>query len=225
METMVSVKEMLKYAQQNNLKLLSNFSAVFWQNYIANSTKYDKIFSRLYSSFCYFQQTDFDTVQDVTTDFIDAVEGHLLLNKKKYEELYRVNVVLDDDYSLLDNYNITETLDKTETMNKGMRTDTSSKALGQQVVNTENDVSPYDSENFYNDNKSTNTIGSRSDTGSFISGSQSDDKSETYTLNKKGNIGIISGSDMIKKHLNLWSEYEFYAFIFGEISKELLALG
>jgi len=225
METIISVKEMLKYAQQNNLKLLSNFSAVFWQNYIANSTKYDKIFSRLYSSFCYFEQTDLDTVQDVTEDFIDAVEGHLLLNKKKYEELYRVNVVADEDYSLLNNYKLTETMDRDEANNKGIRTDTVSNSFGQQTVDTVNEVTTYNDDTFVDNGKNTNTIGSRTDTGSFISGAQSDDKTETYTLEREGNIGTISGADMIKKHINLWSEYEFYAFIFGEISKELLSLG
>lgn len=225
MNRMVKVSDMLKYAQDNNLKLLSDFSAVFWVKYIQKSAEYDKIFARLYKSFYYFDQTDFDTIEDVTTAFIDAVKGHLLLNEKKYDELYRVNVVDDEEYNLLNNYYLTEKMDRDTSNDKGIRTDTVNNTFGQQVVTTENDVTTYDSDVFNPNGKNTDTIGNRVDTGSFISGSQLDTATEDYTLTREGNIGTISGADMIKKHIGVWSDYEFMAYIFSDISRELLALG
>ena len=42
---------MYKYANANSLLLLSDFNATFWQDYIANHTRYDKLFRRLYYNF------------------------------------------------------------------------------------------------------------------------------------------------------------------------------
>lgn len=225
MNRLVKVKDMLEYAQDNNLKLLSDYSAVFWIKYIQKSAEYDKVFTRLYKSFHYFDQTDFDTIEDVTTAFIDAVKGHLLLNEKKYEELYRVNVVDDEEYNLLNNYYLTEKMDKDTSNDKGIRTDSTTNNYGQQTISTVNDVTTYDSDVYSADNKNVDTISSKADTSSFTSGSQLDTATEDYTLTREGNIGTISGADMIRKHIGVWSEYEFMAFIFSEISRELLALG
>ena len=192
--------------------LLSNFNAVFWADYIEHYIELDRYFARRYCSFRYFAQEESDTVEVVTQNFTSSVYEHLLVNKKRYEELYRVQTVNDNDYMLIYNYNVNETVTKEGSGNgsivSGERED--------KLFNTTK-VSPFDSENFYND--TTND-------GSTRKGAETDTTSnaynETVTSNKKGNIGVQTGADMLGKHTNYWKNFDFYNLVFSEIAKELL---
>ena len=192
--------------------LLSIFNDTFWNDYIQHYTELDRYFARRYCSFRYFAQEESDTVEVVAQNFTSSVYEHLLVNKKRYEELYRAQSVNDNDYMLLDNYNVNETVTKEGSGNgsivSGERED--------KIFNTTK-VSPFDSENFYNDTTSN---------GSTRKGSETDTTSnaynETVTSNKKGNIGVQTGSDMLSKHTTYWKNFDFYNLIFSEIAKELL---
>lgn len=207
-----TVKEMYEVTKIAGTPLLSNFNAVFWNDYIEHYTELDRYFARRYCSFRYFAQEESDTVEVVTQNFTSSVYEHLLVNKKRYEELYRVQAVNDNDYMLLDNYNVNETVTKEGSGNgsivSGERED--------KLFNTTK-VSPFDSENFYND--TTND-------GSTRKGAETDTTSnaynETVTSNKKGNIGVQTGADMLGKHTNYWKNFDFYNLVFSEIAKELL---
>ena len=207
-----TVKEMYEVTKSAGTPLLSNFNGVFWTYYIDNYTELDRYFAKKYSSFRYFAQEESDTVEVVTQNFTSSVYEHLLVNKKRYEELYRVQSVNDNDYLLLDNYIVNETVTKEGSGNgsivSGERTDT--------LSNTSK-VSPFDSENFYNDTNSDNTSkkGSETDT-------TNNSYNETVTSSKKGNIGVQTGADMLGKHTNYWKNFDFYNLIFSEIAKELL---
>lgn len=220
---------MYKYATDNNLLLLSNFNATFWQDYITNHTRYDKLFRRLYYNFKYFMQecdSELDDISEITTEFIDDVYNHLMANKKKYEELYRIHVITDEDYSITDNYHITETMDRDTTSNNantyGARTD--GDTIGEQTNTTESDVSPYDNESYYNEGKITNVFGARTD--SHTKGSQIDALNNTgtedYTMTRRGNIGVQTGTEMLDKHNRYWDKYKFYEYIFACICADLL---
>ena len=235
-----TVSDMYEYANGNEVKLLSAYNADFWADYIANYDKYDKIFKRLYKSFIYFEQIDDEEIEDVVTDFTEAVEGHLIINHKKYSELYRTNVVSDTDYSLLGNVNITEVMDRegsstegarSDSETQGARSDSGTNNIGAQTVTDTGEVSPYDSENFFNNDKTSSSKGARSDSESYTKGAQSNSFSkgeqqngytEDYTFTRTGNNGNIVGADMLNKHNRFWNLYEFYSYIFGEIAKELL---
>ena len=207
-----TVKEMYEVTKVAGTPLLSNFNGVFWTYYIDNYTELDRYFAKKYSSFRYFAQEESDTVEVVTQNFTSSVYEHLLVNKKRYEELYRVQAVNDTDYMLLDNYNVNETVTKEGSGNgsivSGERED--------KIFNTTK-VSPFDSENFYNDTTSD---------GSTRKGSETDTTNnsynETVTSNKKGNIGVQTGADMLGKHTNYWKNFDFYNLVFSEIAKELL---
>ena len=207
-----TVKEIYEVTKSAGTPLLSNFNAVFWADYIEHYTELDRYFARRYCSFRYFAQEESDTVEVVTQNFTSSVYEHLLVNKKRYEELYRVQTVNDNDYMLLDNYNVNETVTKEGSGNgsivSGERED--------KLFNTTK-VSPFDSENFYND--TTND-------GSTRKGAETDTTSnaynETVTSNKKGNIGVQTGADMLGKHTNYWKNFDFYNLVFSEIAKELL---
>lgn len=229
---MKTVKDMYDYAHSNNLKLLSNYNADFWEEYINNSTRYDKLFRRLFLSFKYFLQDKNDSLETITTDFIDDVYNHLMMNSKKYSELYRINIVSDDDYSITDNYNMIEVMDKDgskdDMITLGERTDSNNVQVGAQTSTQNNTVSPFDSENFYNDNASSFNNGARTDTGTTVKGLEEDSTNtqyeENYTLTRRGNIGIQTATDIMQKHVQFWDIWNFYEFIFKEIAKELLII-
>lgn len=207
-----TVNDMFYNSVENNKKLLSTYPADFWQEYRNNFDKYDKLFQRMFKSFRYFLQDYDDSVDDVTDNFIDDVYNHLMINHKKYEELYRVYVISDNDYSIIDNYRITETLDKatssTASADYGARTDVD--AITNRVV-------PYDSNTAVEANNSTNTMQKGLQHDALQNAG-----TESYTLHRAGNIGVQTGTDMINKHTTYWNTYNFYTMIFKEISKELL---
>ena len=233
---MIRIGEVYKFNRAANTMMLSNFATGddddFWAEYRTNYSRYDAVFNRMFNSFWYFMQLDDDTIDEVADQFRTDVYNHLLMNKKKYQELFRVQVIPDADYSLTNNYDMTETMDRDSTDNQdntyGSRQDSGSTTYGEQTITGTHKVSPYDSSDFNNDGQDVTVSGQRQDSTSDTKGEQIDDLNRTmtedYTLHKVGNIGVQTVTDMLQKHIKLWSVWEFYEFIFKEISKELLLL-
>lgn len=251
---MKTIHDVYKYNRDNNLKMLSDYPSDFWSSYRTDSTKYDKVFERMFMSFRPCFQNDEEEVNDIANNFREDVYNHLLMNDKKYSELYRVQVIPDTSYSLTDNYDVTETLDKnisdsndntygarTDTVEEteGSRTDEVETVTGTQSNDTTHKVAPYDSSDFSNNTKDEEVKGARTDTEELskgqqinetesVKGSQNDvlerTYEEDYTLHRKGNIGVMTVSDMLKKHKQFWDLWSFYEYIFKEICKELLLI-
>lgn len=207
-----TVKEMYEVTKIAGTPLLSNFNAVFWTDYIEHYTELDRYFARRYRSFRYFAQEESDTIEVVTQNFTSSVYEHLLVNKKRYEELYRVQSVNDTEYMLLDNYNVNTTITK-----EGAGNGTFVSGEREDKFYETTLVSPFDSENYYNNTNSDDTTkkGSETDTTNNA-------YNETVTSNKKGNIGVQTGADMLGKHTDYWKNFDFYNLVFSEIAKELL---
>lgn len=172
---MKTVKEMYDYSEENNVKMLSNFSADFWSDYVANYDKYDKVFKRLYSSFKYFEQSEDEPIEDVVLNFTEAVEGHLMLNRKKYDELYRINVLANSEYSFTGNIDITEVMSKEGEKTEGQRSDSETKgqkenseSLGQKI-NSESLGQRQDSDSL-GQREDTESLGRREDDAETRSG-------------------------------------------------------
>lgn len=251
--------DLYKHNKAEDTKMLSGFTSAdtdndFWAEYRTNYKRYDAVFNRMFNSFWYFMQEDGQTLDEVSDEFTDAVYDHLLMNDKKYTELFRIQVIPDEDYSLTNNYNITETMDKDITDNndntygqridsgsftEGSRTDSGNQTTGQQNTTTTNSVMPYDKIEFTPETRNEMLAGSRFDITGFTKGQQLDTSSNTkgqqiddldrtynedYTLTRVGNIGVQTATDMIDKHKKFWSLWEFYEYIFKEISKDLLLL-
>ena len=74
----------------------------------------------------------------------------------------------------------------------------------------------------------TRNVGSRSDTLSHVHSAQNNsferDDSTTYTLTRKGNIGVRTVTEILTQHKDMWSVWEFYTYIFKEICAELLLI-
>lgn len=207
-----TIDELYNVSTQLDIPMLSDYTASFWQEYRQNYKRYDKLFRRLYKSFKYFMQDGSEDTEDVLTDFIDDVYNHLMANHKKYSELYRVYMISDDEYSIIDNYRITETMDKDTTSNNdnnyGSRNDTSGSI---------HNVVPYNTFTEYEDSSMNDT---------FSKGSEHDTLNNTgtedYVLTRRGNIGVQTGADMLEKHSKYWDKYTFMTQIFKEICAELL---
>lgn len=189
---MVDVSDMYEICKDAQTPLLSNYSAPFWLDYVQNYARYDKVFYRMFKSFTPFSQEPIsyfnvltnEQKQSVTTDFIEDVYNHLLINTKKYSELYRVNVVDDASYNILNNYNITETLegskDSESTTTYGEREDSKSNTnIYGQESDEKSVTSVYGAQT---DNKSDSTIyGEQTDSksDSTVYGSKTTTKNET----------------------------------------------
>ena len=247
-----TVKEMYESAVLKDTALLSTYSGDFWNEYIQNHKEYDRLFMRMFKSFKYFLQDGSESIDVVLTNFTEDVKLHLMVNSKKYSELYRTYIVNDTDYMLLDNYNVKESMNKQNSYEGsdvlGKRDDVTNDTIGAITTNTTSTigeqtnseikkVSPYDSNNFNNESGTDSNFGTRSDSGNtttnehtdnltFTKGQQTDSHSnnsiESYELSRKGNIGVQTGADMLKKHDSFWTSYEFYTMIFKDICKELL---
>ena len=296
----VTVNQMYKLSQLRNRPLLSDYTAEFWNEYLQNFARYDRVFNRLYRNFYYFNQEANSTAELVQPEFTEDVYGLLLTNHKKYSELYRIHVVDDNIYSIIDNYDVTETREgesaKTITDSYGQKiqsmlgsndlTDVygqkvdslqESKGLtdvygqkvtsGEAVTGSQNNtavdkVAPYDSENFANENRNETSLGQRSDTstttentytdthnittsssntrGSYTDTHNTDidntvtqsahedthehEGTDSYTLRRKGNIGVQTQAEVMEKHERFWKGFNFYKIIFDDICKELLLI-
>ena len=60
----VTVKDMYARTKENHIKLLSDYSAEFWAEYLENYERYDRIFNRMYMNSYYFIQDSDESVDD-----------------------------------------------------------------------------------------------------------------------------------------------------------------
>lgn len=141
------VKDLYKYAKENNIKLLSSLNKTWWEDYNTYYEKFDKLFMKTFTSWYPFDQDEDLTLAERQAEFTADVEAFLLSNDKRYSELFRVMSIPDDTaYSLTNNVDYTETLERTEdrdgSYTKGSETitDSGSNQYGSQTVETENEL-------------------------------------------------------------------------------------
>lgn len=174
----ITVDDMYNTVKGTETKFLSSFNADFWQEYEQNHTYYDRLFRRMFASFRYFDQKPKVSWDEITTaeindlqaEFTDAVHDLLMVNEKKFTELYRINVVPDEQYSILNNYDVTETKEEenssTGTDTFGEKVDSDSNVYGAvQDSNTHVEGARTDS--------TTESVGARTDSDSVTQGAQS----------------------------------------------------
>lgn len=90
--------------------LPTNTNFDFWDDvYGEASAEYDREFARRYKNFLYFDFLEAETTSDALTNFKADVLSILTFNKKRYEEIYRVFCVTDEDDPITYNYDMIET--------------------------------------------------------------------------------------------------------------------
>ena len=132
------IRDIYSYQKKANAPMLSSYNADFWSQYLNNYAYYDRIFKKKYASFFPFdQEGDLD---DVAEEFSDDVKSWLMMNDKRYSELFRIQSITDDEkYSLTDNvyeHETVETLKSDSRKNvKGSETitDTTQNIYGSQT--------------------------------------------------------------------------------------------
>lgn len=223
---MKTINDIYKAAQLTDpkTKLLSDYTAEWWADYRTYFETYDAVFRRLYYSFLPFMQSSTEDVDDVLSNFRIDVANILRVHDTEFEQLWRVNSIDPDAYSIIDNYDMTEVMDKDTSDTLGARTDSYNDSTGAQITTATGSVAPFDSSTFNNASKNEVNAGARSDSGGSTKGAQSNSGTEDYTFHRSGNIGVSTSSDVLVKHSRAWSGdlVNFYHHVFGVIAKELL---
>ena len=122
------IKDIYKYQKDHTTPMLSSFTSSaggeddFWKPYKDNYAYFDRIFMKKYRSWYPMDQDG--EVNEIAAEFADDVKGWLMINDKRYSELYRMQTIPDDEkYSLTDNVSEHEVIEtefgKMVTFNKG----------------------------------------------------------------------------------------------------------
>lgn len=203
----------------------------FWEEtYEAAPAVFDREFARKYTSFEVFDFMDAETLEESKANFKADVLSILTFNRKRYEEMYRVFLVEDEDDPITYNYDMTETTGAQHTESvKGEQTNTTGAQENTTGAQTDtHNVAPYNTSTLTAE--SSDTSGSRTD--NFGEREDTDgERTDTYdsdewTLTRKGNIGVQTAADILRLHTQYWTEtYKFFNLIFDDIAKQLLMVG
>ena len=121
-----TIKDIYDYRREDNSPMLSPFEPAgdidFWKPYRDNFPYFDRLFMKKYRS--WFPMDQEGDIEEVAIDFAYDVKSWLMINTKRYAELYRIETIPDDEkYSLTDNvyeHEVVETdFGKKVTFNKG----------------------------------------------------------------------------------------------------------
>lgn len=243
MKTLTTVKKLYKTAKDNELLLFPSMTGdeyAWWTSIYNEDTAddVDTLFARLYMSFVFFSpfKNLFDDYTDLLelSDFNNAVKGLFMKNRKKYEELYNIETIPDDEaYALTNNYDMHETYTGNNATQgsaiTGQRTDVNVDNIGSQNSAGLNKVTGFNSSDENTNTSDSNSLGSRQDTHQFTKGQEEDTSrtqgQDSHTLRRWGNIGVQSVDDMIQKRKNTWLPWSFLQIIFDDICSELLLIG
>ena len=239
---MYRIIELYKHCVENdNTPLLPPFEADpenpawsdFWANtYFANEGSYeayDREFARRYKNFFYYDFLEADNLNDALQDFWTDCASILQLNQKKYQEMYRIFVLSDEDMPITFNYDMTETTGKQKTTfdkgsqenTYGARTDT----IG--AIDNTHKVAPFNTTSPQTDSQDItaqrqDTTGTHTDTD----GSRKDiTESDAWTLTRRGNIGTQTAADVAGSFVKFFdNNFKFMLMIFEDICKQLLMI-
>ena len=232
----ITVDDMYKYASEHNLYLLAMHDGSFWTEYITNHATYDRMFRRMFRSFRYFLQDGDETVEEVTENFIEDVAFHLTLNRKKYEELYRIMLLQDEEIPVSGNVNLEEKLDKetsdtgdltygarvdtsqdisgarTDTLNRtesvGAKINTETDNIGAQTETSTKEVFAFNSNDYQDDVKNTRDIGTRQDSKTQNQGAQTNTNGGTDVKGSQTDNGTYNkGQQVDNRDLHGTEEY------------------
>ena len=216
MKKRFKVEELYKTAKQSNVALLPvNTNFEWWEEYENNASIYDRYILDTFRNFYYWVVFNGSTPAEVLEDFKEAITSFLTINQKRYSELYRLHVLPNDSYDIVNNYSVVEKSKRTTT--EGARTDEDTANLGAREDSGENDISAYNSTTYQDANKVINNTGAQENVVTSVKGEQVNvDESE---FSRSGNIGVQTPADVIGGHLDLWDRFNFYKQIFNEIAK------
>ena len=127
----LTVKEIYDYNREHSYKMLSAYTSSdqevdFWGTYKDNYNYFDRLFMKTYKTFVAFN-AEGNAVDEVSDDFRSDVYAWLMANDKRYSELYRIQVLSNDEEPISYNYDMVETYTGTSSSTEGARSDTHSE--------------------------------------------------------------------------------------------------
>lgn len=242
---MFKIIDLYKNLESGEHLLPTSTGLSFWEAiYTANASVMDREFARRFAGFKYFDFLGADDKDEATSNLKADVLSILTFNKKRYEEMYRIFLVADDDFPFIYNYDMTETTgaqhNKTkygatsetkgeETFTKGSQSNTEGEVTNSHNVAPMNSVSAQlessdvKSSQTFTDGQRQDTTSARTDT----SNEHTDEfDSDEWTLHRQGNIGTQNAANIAEDFTAYWTEtYKFMRLIFDDISKQLLFVG
>lgn len=132
MKKSVNIDTLYNYTKSNNVTLFPTEDYDFWAAYETAYQKFDRYFYQKYRAFKVLQDYPADAgVESMLQDFKQIIDAHFLLNAKRYNELFRVQVLAADAYDVVNNYDLNETITRVNTGTVedalGARTDSATK--------------------------------------------------------------------------------------------------
>ena len=211
--------------------LPTNTGFTFWEAiYTANASVMDREFARRFAGFEYFDFLNATEKDDGASDLKADVLSILTFNKKRYEEMYRIFLVDNDDFPFIYNYDMTETNGARHSENLyGATQDTKGQQINTIGERTDShNTAPFNSttavlESSDVASQQQNTEGQRID--SSLAHTDEYDEDE-WTLHRQGNIGTQNAANIAEDFTAYWTEmYKFMKLIFDDIAKQLLFVG
>lgn len=230
----MTIKEMNK---QMNVSLFPQVNYPWWVEYTGDNVELiDRSFIQRFSSYVYEPLVDDpETLNAYIHSWMQDIKSLFFKNAKKYEELYRIHTVSNNDLPINYNYDLHETMSKTTTDQSavitGQRTDVDNTLVGNQKQVNVNNVSAFNSNTENTRDSTSSEVGSRNDITQFTKGQETDTTqgsgSENYTLDRKGNIGTQNAANIMDDFLDLVGRHDFvfYNIIFDDVCMELLQIG
>ena len=202
---------------------ITEFSAIFsnvhfFEPLEISSLEVYTIFTIKYFNFIY--------ISDDLTEVASIISNLAEIYNNEYTT--KVGLLLKD-YNPIENYNSSETETTTSenatTTGSENTTTTTTNSTTENSGDTTNKVSPYDSENFNNDNNTTTTnttTGNTTDTTTINDrGNMSSNGTSSRTLTRKGNIGVTTTQQMIESEYELRAKNLVFEFL-EKVSKFIL---
>ena len=202
---------------------ITDFSAIFSNVHFFEPLGISS--SEVYTTFT-FKYFNFIYISSDVTEVASIISNLAEIYNNEYTT--KVTMLLMD-YNPIENYNSTETEtttteNATTTGNENTTTSTTNSTSENSGVST-NKVSPYDSENFNNDNNTTTTnttTGNATDTTTINgSGNMSSNGTTSRTFSRKGNIGVTTTQQMIESEYELRAKNLVFEFL-EKVSKFIL---
>lgn len=202
---------------------ITDFSAIFSNVHFFEPLGISS--SEVYTTFT-FKYFNFIYISSDVTEVASIISNLAEIYNNEYTT--KVSMLLMD-YNPIENYNSSETEtttteNATTTGNENTTTSTTNSTTENSGVTT-NKVSPYDSENFNNDNNTTTTnttSGNATDTTTINdSGNMTSNGTSSRTLTRKGNIGVTTTQQMIESEYELRAKNLVFEFL-DKVSKFIL---
>lgn len=135
-------------------------------------------------------------------------------HKEQFDKLvYLYSLTYDKDYNPIWNKDGTKTHIETTERHKDNTVDNSHNSLINDNSEDINQVSAYDTSDFSNDSKTTNTNKRNESGNDKTNGKEKENIKLTIEDIEKGNIGVTTTADMINQEIDLQSKFNVYEVI------------